>query len=257
MPEINLGKKVFILYPQSVIQKELIDILIDKEYEIYRIEDYRLLPVINRTYNNAIVFINIDEKLSIEEWAGIIKSYTVNPSGNDIKIGIISYNSDKKITEKFLMDLRVPCGFVRLKLGLDDSLNIMLSAFKANEVKGKRKYIRASFNNKYSRFYYKHYNNLKTGYINDISSVGMTIVFDNPTELPKNSLLENLQLRIKGRNLIVSGVIIGSRQLTNNTTIYVVLFDQTVEEDTKSKIRSIIHKTLEEKIMNELLVPSY
>lgn len=45
-----LGKKVFFVYPHSVIQNELIQDLIDREYEVYFINDHNKIQSICEYY---------------------------------------------------------------------------------------------------------------------------------------------------------------------------------------------------------------
>lgn len=64
----NLGKKVFFLYPHSVIQKDLVQLIAHYEYEVYLVNDHMKLKKLLREIGEAIVFINIDERLSTDEW---------------------------------------------------------------------------------------------------------------------------------------------------------------------------------------------
>ena len=89
-----------------------------------------------------------------------------------------------------VITLNVTCGFIQLKLGKEDSKKIILKTLEVNECKGKRKYIRATSNNILkSTFNVQIGSELKTGTILDISSAGMSFIFDEPTTLSKNALL--------------------------------------------------------------------
>ena len=50
--ELDLGKKVFFLYPPSVVRDDLIKRLLEQEYEVYMLKDIatasNLLPVIEK-----------------------------------------------------------------------------------------------------------------------------------------------------------------------------------------------------------------
>ena len=59
MTDQNCGKKIFILYPNSFISSEIIIPMIDKEYEIYTINDHKLIHLINNMFPESILFINI------------------------------------------------------------------------------------------------------------------------------------------------------------------------------------------------------
>ena len=73
---LNLGKKVFFLYPHSVIQNEMVIELIRNEYEIYLLFDHMKTVRLLEKYNDSILFINIDEGLMENEWEKYIKAKT-------------------------------------------------------------------------------------------------------------------------------------------------------------------------------------
>lgn len=254
MPISDAGKKIFFLYPHSVIQKELVDIIVDNEYELYLVNDHAKLENINRIYQNSIVFINIDEGLPEPEWEKRIRSFSEDTSKNHLDFGIVTYNSNQDLAQKYLMDIMVTCGFIRLKIGLNESINIILKTLKANEAKGRRKYVRASPQAEDASFNYKNeYNELITGQINDISSVGMAVTFDSKIKLQKNSLIKGIQIKLKGALVKVNGVVIGFREIDESKTRYVLLFDNTATSEVKQKLRLYIHKLLQDDVNKVLM----
>ena len=86
----NTGKKVFFIYPHSVIQEELINIIVDREYEVYMVHNHNKLYNINNTYRNSIVFINIDEGLPEAEWEKLIRSYSEDDRNKNLDFGILT-----------------------------------------------------------------------------------------------------------------------------------------------------------------------
>lgn len=245
----DVGKKVFFLYPHSVIQKELVEILIDREYEVYMVYDYKKLYNINRIYRDSIVFINIDEGLPEAEWEKLIREYSEDSPENNLDFGILTYNEDQNLAQKYLMDIMVSCGFIRLRLGLKESIEIMLKTLEANEAKGRRKYVRARPQPEDASFNYRDLNGeLNTGRIMDISSVGIAVIFNSGLSPQKNSLLRDIQIKIKGAIIKVNGIVIGSRSSDKSKTIYVLLFDGTATKELKQKLRYYIHKLIQDDI---------
>ena len=118
MSETTDGRKVFFLYPQSVIQEELISFLLKNEYEVYFLKDHRKATRIFKRFNNSICFINIEEGLKEADWIEYIESLKSDPDINGLQLGILSYNNDPALMQKYLMDIGVECGFIQLKLGL-------------------------------------------------------------------------------------------------------------------------------------------
>ena len=243
----EFGKKVIFLYPQSVIQEKLVTHIIRYEYEVYLIHDHQKnLKFINK-YNNAILFINIDDGLKEEEWEKYIRNIINNDHTKNVRIGILSYNDDKDLAKKYLMDVGVQCGFIRLKLGVKESTAIILKTLEVNEAKGQRKYVRVSckeHNN--ASFNLKIEDDVYSGQVTDLSSVGMAITFNKPVELKVKSLLSDIQLRLKGIICMVTGVVIAIRKADKNT--YVIMFVKNMHEDTKNKIYHYIYSVLQESI---------
>ncbi|OQY36358.1 MAG: hypothetical protein B6229_10310 [Spirochaetaceae bacterium 4572_7] len=61
MKSNQFGKKIFFLYPHSVIKTDLIHSFIENEYEVYTIKDYLKVKPILKKFNDSIIFINIDD----------------------------------------------------------------------------------------------------------------------------------------------------------------------------------------------------
>ena len=245
------GNKVFFLYPHSVIQNEMIIELIRNEYEIYIISDHEKIIPILRKYKDSILFINIDTILQEDEWEKYIKEIMQNNEIEGTKIGILTYNNDKALAEKYLMEILVPCGFIKLSLGIAASTNIIIKVLDANEVKGRRKYVRAncmnmsmtSFNAKIGEKYY-------TGKIMNISSAGMSCAFDENVDIELKTFIPDIQLKLKGVICKISGVIGGIRRSENTT--YVILFDKKKSKETRFKISHFVFKCLQNAINAEL-----
>ncbi len=245
------GKKVFFLYPQSVIQKEMAIMFIRNEYEAYLLYDHKKALGLLRRNNDSILFVNIDEVLKEKEWEDYIRGIMTNEDTKNVRIGILSYNSDKALAAKYLMELMVPCGFIRLSLGVKESASIILKALEANEAKGRRKYIRAKCSDiSINSFNVKHRTATHKGRIRDISSVGMACVFDEQVSFELKTRLDDIQLNLKGLICNVSGVIAGIR--TEHEPVYLVMFDQKMAEATKEKIGNFIFKCLQDSLAKEI-----
>ena len=242
------GKKVFILYPHSVIQEELLYTLISNEYEVALLKNHTRTLTLLEKFPHSILFINIDEKLSEEQWAEYIQGIMNNQALKDVRIGILSYNNDVALKQKYLMDIGVQCGFIQLKLGLAQSTKIILTVLEANEAKGRRKYVRVNCkSDKNAIFNVRVSETVLPGNIVDISSIGMAITFENADpRLQKNSLLDGIQLRLKSSLVSLSGVVLGFREA--KPRIYVVLFTPKTANTEKEKIRRYIIHALQSSI---------
>ncbi len=239
-----LGKKIFFLYPASVIKEELLFRLIEQEYEVYSIGDHQTCLKLLRKYPHSIVYANIDEVMNEDAWKAYLRSIRSTKGTEAVGIGICSYNANEEIKKNFLVDVDIDCGFVRLKIGLEESTAILLEALKANEAKGRRKYVRASCDHDtLSSINVKIGEDLVRGRIQDISSVGFACVFDTDPGIKKNTLLQNMQLKLRGNLIQIDAVAFGVREAEQK--IYVFLFTPRIAPLEKTKIRRYIQASLQ------------
>jgi hypothetical protein len=247
MSEPTDGKKIFFLYPQSVIQQELISFLLKNEYEVYFLNDHLKAIKVFKQFPNSICFINIDDGLKETEWEKYIMDLRANSAISGIQIGILSYNNDPNLMKKYLMDIGVECGFIQLKLGVKQSTDIILKVLEANEAKGRRKFVRANCENEtmvIMNFSYRE--NSYKGQILDISSVGIAGKFSGPVPLDNKTVISNIQLNLKGSLVQADGIILSRR--FDSANILVILFNPRLEELNLEKVHNFIHRTLQKTI---------
>lgn len=246
-----LGKKVFFLYPPSVIRDEVLVTLSEQEFEVYLLRDHEGAKRILRKYNDALVFINIDDGQNEAEWESWIRSVMGDPATKNVGIGILSYNAPDALKKKYLMEIGIPCGFIHLKMGLEQGTRILLETLRANEAKGRRKYVRANCAHDHLSSVNLYYNgNRFLGDIRDISAVGFSCFFENDPGMPKNALIDNIQMKLRGSLLTVEAIVFGKREEAG--TVYVMLYTQRVESMARAKIRKYIQTTLQTFIESEL-----
>ncbi|MDR0877378.1 MAG: PilZ domain-containing protein [Treponema sp.] len=246
--ESAAGKKVFILYPHSVIQEEMLDILIMGGFETYTLHDHKKALRMLERFPGSIMFINIDEGMPEKEWEAYIRGIQENPKIKDTRLGILSYNQDKKLMEKYLMDLSLPCGYVQLKLGVQESTKIIMNALQANEAKGRRKFIRAfCADDINATMNYKDADVFFQGKLLDISSAGIAAKTSTSIDLPPKSILHDIQLKLHGALVMADGILIGKRQDDNN--VLILLFDPSkMQTDNKLVIHRYIKQCLQKYI---------
>ncbi|MCL2318609.1 MAG: PilZ domain-containing protein [Treponema sp.] len=241
------GKKIFLLYPHSVIRDEMLDVLIMAGYETYTLVDEVKARKLLIKFPGSIMFINIDEGLKEKEWDAYIRDIQKDPQTKSSRLGIMSYNQDRDLMQKYLMDLAIPCGYVQLKLGLQESTRIILSVLDANEARGRRKSIRADCHDDISSSVnYKGDSALYHGSILDISSAGIAAKFDKFVTLPASSLLKDVQLKLRTGLVMTDMVLMGQRQ--DDKHIYILLFDAKLSTENKLTIHRYIKQLLQKYI---------
>ena len=246
------GKKIFLLRPHSVIRDEMLDILIMAGFETYTLLDEKKAQKLLAKFPGSIMFINIDEGLKEPEWEKYIRDIQEDPKTKESRLGIMSYNQDKDLMKKYLMQMAIPCGYIQLKLGLQESTRIILSALEANEARGRRKCIRAeceddmnaSVNFRVDTFVFR-------GKILDISSSGIAAKFEKFVSLTQNSILRSVQLKLRGGLVMTDMVLIGQRK--DDKRIHILLFDNKLTADNKLIIHHYIKQCLQ-KYINGLKV---
>ena len=247
MSETGNGKKVFFLYPHSVIQDELISFLLKNEYEVYFLTDHLKATRIFKRFTNSICFINIDDGIKEDEWETYIRKLQSDKELSNLQLGILSYNNDPNLIQKYLMDIGVECGFIQLKLGVKQSKDIILKVLEANEAKGRRKFVRANCEKDQRvvmNFGYKESN--YEGSIIDISSVGIACEFPEPVPIDNKTVIPKIQLNLRG-SLVQADAIILSRRY-DSEKILVMVFNPRLVEAELEKVHNFIHKTLQKTI---------
>ena len=250
------GKKVFFLNPPSVIKDEMVKKLIENEYEVYLLQDHRKALAICKIFPDSIVFINIDQNLKDsrwENWEEYIKNVMRDDKTKDVRIGILSYESDKELIEKYLMEIMVPCGFVRLSLGLKESTSIIMKALDANEAKSRRKYVRIRCVHPIRAVIsFQKDNQTYSGKITDISSFGMSFVLDGGSAslLQNKEYIRDIQIRLQGKLSKVDGHVIGRRE--ERQTVFVVIFGKDTRENGVERIHEFIYDCLQNEMDKRL-----
>ena len=247
-----LCKKVFLLHPHSVIRDDLLDSLIMAGFEIYTVLDEKRARKLLKKFPGSIMFVNIDEKLKEKEWEAYIRSIHEDPEIIDCGLGIMSYNQDINLMQKYLMKINVSCGYVQLKQGVKESAKIILRTLEANEARSQRKCFRANCQDDISATVnYKDDSGLYQGKIIDINSKGIAAKFEKNSDLPLGPVLENMQVKLRTGLVKTDMTFFGKRP--DNKQINVLLFEPELSAENKLIIHRYIKQCLQ-KYIDELQV---
>ena len=246
-----MGRKIFFLYPSAVVQNRITEEFIQQEYEVYLVKDHEKLRRTLKKYPDSIVFININEGISEREWELWIRGILGDPSTERAGIGIISSDDNEELKNKYLNQIKINFGYTVLKSDLSIAIKHLFEILKAADAKGRRRYIRAIVGNETSAtINFPFEGRFLSGVIKDISVVGFSCVFDDDPQLPKNSLINDIQIKLQSNILKAEGIAFGSR-LDGNTKIYVILFTQRIDPETRNRIRRYIQSSLQAKMDKE------
>ena len=241
------GKKIFLLHPHSVIRDDMLDLLIMAGYETYTVLDTKKAKRLLGMFPGSIMFINIDEGLKENEWETYIRSILEDPETKGSRLGIMSYNQDRALMKKYLLEISIPCGYIQLKLGLSESTKIILTALEANEARGRRKYIRAGCEDDLNAtINFKNASGLCKGKILDISSAGIAARFEKALELTLGAIIEGVQVRLRGGLVMTKMMYMGLRR--DDTSVYIMVFDSKLSTANKLVIYRYIKQCLQKYI---------
>lgn len=242
----DYAKKVIFLYPHSVIQDQLIAALIQSEYEVVTIGDHAKATMLLHRYHSAILFINIETGMDEPAWEQYIRTILGGQDKHDARVGILTYNPNPELAQKYLMEIGVQCGFIGLKLGLTESARIILRTLEANEARGARKYVRVKCPAGKSTLNINRNGRLISGEIVDLSSAGMACIIQQ--NLKPQSEIDDIQMILWGTRVKVAGVVMGQRAQEDGKIIHVLMFNDDIEKESRSKIFVFIRKVLQAEV---------
>ncbi|MDR2102453.1 MAG: PilZ domain-containing protein [Treponema sp.] len=220
------------------------DILIMNGFEAYTVRDHKRARNLLMCFPNSIMFINIDEGLKEKEWEAYIRELQENEKTRGCRLGILSYNTDRALMQKYLMDMSIPCGYIHLKLGIQESTKIILNALIVNEARGKRRYIRASCEDEpNATMNYQTEEGTRYGKLLDISSAGIAVKIDHFGNYPPNTLFRNVQLKLRGSLVMINAILMGKRR--DDQDVWIFLFDPHMTPESKLTIHHFIKQNLQ------------
>ncbi len=241
------GRKIFFLYPHSVVNEELLIEILSNEYEVYSLRNHDAAIKVAAANPGCIFFVNIDEALEKSQWEVWIHRLLSRPETAATMVGIMTYNPDTELARKYLMEMMIPCGFIQLKLGLAESKKIIMKTLEVNEARGRRRYVRARCSDKNRASLNVNVGKRTcSGSILDISAAGMTFHLDMPVNLKPQTVLRDIQLRLKGMVCRVTGIYQGMTQ--GRPESHLLAFAQPMEEETTKKIHRFIFQSLQEEM---------
>jgi hypothetical protein len=245
--ELTRGRKVFFLYPHSVLTEELLVDILSHEYEIYCLKDHGSAVRAAEAWQESIIFINIDEAFHEAKWEEWIRKLLAEPRTASTRLGILTYNPSPDLAKKYLMDMMLPCGFIQLKLGAAEAKKIILKTLEANDARGRRRYVRARCaGSSKATFNVSIKDSLMQGVVLDISAAGMAFQFDSIFNLTPGTPLTDIQLRMKGALCRLSGTFVGT--VRGEAGRNLCMFQAPLPEETTAKIHKFIYQALQEEM---------
>lgn len=244
------GRKVFFINPPFVVEKHIIEWLKELEYDIYIIKNYQHAKAVLRRYENAICFINIDEQLSLKGWYNFIKSFESDLGLKSVFLGIMAARVGTTEVNKFLMNLKLPGGYISLNVMAEELMEKFHGILQLNGAKGRRKYLRLDCDHLDTVNGYVAYGNkLYNMTVENISSIGISCSFDKDIAFvfAKNTVLNNVSLSL-GRWSVITQSVVFEVKTMNNKNIAILLFIKETPKEIKTSIRRFIYDVMTKRL---------
>lgn len=236
------GRRVLFVDPPSVVQEQMIHFLVSAQYEAAIVKDHRRLNAVLKKFPQSVVYFNLDTRVPPPALEQIVRAVISGKDDHGAEVGILSYNRNPEVAQRYLMELGATCGYVVLELGFQKSARIAIKALEAVEARGDRRFVRVKVPNGKGSYHVKLGGADITGEILDISEAGMACFMSG--EYGPDTELPDIQLRLWGSLLRVSGVIRGTRR-TPQGTVYVVMFDEIDDSAAKGKLYTFLRRVMQ------------
>jgi hypothetical protein len=242
---VLLGRKIFFLNPLPPVQNEVVDELVQREYEVYVVRDRTALRRTLKALPGSMVFIDIDQVITEKEWEGWIRELLKAEGLEDVRLGVLTANRSDVLQNKYANMLKLPGGYTMLHRDIKITIAQILNVLNANNAKGRRKFLRATTEKEgQTMVNFPSGGQFLSGLVSDISTAGFSCVFNDDPGFSPNSAFSNVQIKLKHTIINVEVTILGSRPDGQNK-MYVALFTDRISPDTKVKIRKYIQVNLQ------------
>jgi hypothetical protein len=247
------GKKIFFLYPPTIVRNEVVSALIMQEFETYTVHDHIALGRVLKRFPDSIVFVNLDEKtISEEELDAWICDVMADPATALTQIGLFAANASDEAEQKYLTQIKVACGITHVSTDLKKLIAQLSQILLKHEAMGRRKYIRVTSDNEtLTSANMPLDGHFLSAAIRDISSAGFSCVFLEDPHLSKGTVVTDIQLKLQSTLMRTEAIVLGSRA-EELMQVYVFIFMPHTDTDASFKIHKYIQTVLQSKMDMEL-----
>lgn len=242
----KFGRKVFFLNPPLSISSYVMENLKDDQYEVYKITDYKIAKQVLRLSPNAICFIFIDDVMPLRGWYNFIQSFEEDESLKSIFLGAISERIRPKDKENFIMNLKLPGGFISLGGAIVDVFKNIKGILHLNGAKGQRQYVKLNCNGLTNvsgyladgfRLYQFEITNMST------AGIALKMGLNQGYKFAKNTVIDNICINLNKKTVVCSGLIFDVK-IVGPDCYAVILFTKQTTANERKSILNFIYETL-------------
>jgi hypothetical protein len=245
------ARKVLFLFVPAEAETEIIKNVAAHEYEVYTInENLDSYLAFIKDNPNSVIFTYGGNYPKNARWKDHYTMLTTCCSDNGIMISTWHDDENYLKPDHELTNYKPTVDHIDISNGYSSILPYILNFLERINARGRRHFVRLRCDDYYSAtFSIKKQTEIFTGRILDISSIGMACAFDKNIELKINTLIEDVQLRLGGHVVGISGTIFGKRDI-DGKTIYVIVFDFKKFPEARARIVEYIYSSLQKLIRN-------
>ena len=249
------GKKIFFLCATFTLNTNVILRLLEQEFEVYKLDQYRQLKSLLQLNPDSIVYINIDSQNTPNVWFNFISYFEHNPEFKDVKFGVFSQKFKLGDKERFSKALKLEAGLYAIDNNFGAIMGEIMQKLDTLKAKGMRKFVRMNcMGLKNCDAYYVSGNMMYKMTLIDISSIGMGVRISakHAHFFSPNTVLQGFNLVLASKQMRVNVKISGVKPERDGVLI-VMIFMPDTEDIFRSYIRTFICEELQKKLFDEAI----
>jgi hypothetical protein len=249
------GKKIFFVCATFTLNTNIILRLMEQEYEIYKIDQYRQLKSLLILNPQSIVYINLDSQNTPNVWYNFIQYFETEPRFKEVKFGAFSTKLKPAEKDRFTKSLKMEAGFYSVEKGFGEAMGDLMVRLEDLKAKGMRKFVRMSCQGvRSTEAFFLRGNMMYKMEVVDISSIGMGLKI--PLKYCQlfriNTVIPGLNLVLGSKQLKVNAKIFGIKNI-GDAALLIMIFTPDTEDSFRSYVRTFICEEMQKKLINQAL----
>jgi len=230
----GLAPKTFFISPDpAIVSEDFLESAFFHGFESYAVSQdqggnlLRKIGIVIESFPETLVFFTVDRKGDLQFWCDFLE--TLQSSYPDrSRFGVLysrpdSLGTDKKIKDRFLLDIGITGGCVPLQYSVNRNQSILMNVLAANQAAGRRKFIRMNCGPAFKINFLQEDVKVE-GIMLDLSISHFSACFEGTDPgWEVGTKVKNVQLRLTGILLMVN-VLVVIKRMTHGKPTYVFFF---------------------------------
>ena len=249
------GRKIFFVCSTFTLNTNIILRLMQQEYEVYKIDEPRLLKNLLKLDPNAIVCINADSHFVPAVWYNFISSFEHDPEFESCDFAVFSAKLKGSAKLRFEQGLKLKAGFFSLDKNFGEIMSGVIEKLENLKAKGLRKFVRLNCTgDKSAEAYFINGNMMYKMNFVDISSIGVGLIIPSKyaSAVRVNSVIQGLTLVLGNKQLKVNAKIHTIKAIQNGI-LAVLIFTPDTPDSFRNFVRTYICEELQKRLNNKMI----